>query len=57
MSAFASVMMFGNSIGSCDMFLGVILAVWGLVFIITGDHYDMRNDVIGSIKKKRNKSL
>jgi len=57
MSAFASVMMFGNSIGSCDLFLGVILVVWGLVFIITGDHYDMRNDVIVSIKKKRNKSL
>ena len=52
MSAFCSIMMLGNSIDLFDMFLGFVLLVLGCVFFITGDVYDMRNDVIMSIKGK-----
>ena len=54
MSAFCSIMMLGNSIDLFDMFLGFVLLVLGCVFFITGDGYDMRNDVIVSIKGKCN---
>ena len=57
MSAFCSIMMLGNSMGSCYIFLGIIMLIWGFIFIIKGDFYDMRNDVIVSIRKKRDKSV
>ena len=57
MSAFGSIMMLGNSIGSCDVFLGIIMLIWGFIFIIKGDFYDMRNDVIVSMHKNRDKSV
>ena len=57
MSAFISIMMFGNSMGSCYIFLGIIMLIWGFIFIIKGDFYDMRNDVIVSMHKNRDKSV
>ena len=52
MSTFCTIMVLGNSIGLFDMFLGFVLLVLGCVFFVTGDGYDMRNDVIASIKGK-----
>ena len=49
MSTLISIMVFGNSVGLCHMFLVAILLVWLCVFFITGDGYDMRSDVLASI--------
>lgn len=50
MSALISVIVFGNSIGLCQMFLVAVLLVWLCIFCITGDRYDMRSDVLASIE-------
>ena len=55
MSALFSFIVFGNSIGLFDVFLGSVLLGLGIVFIITVDGYDMRNDVIMSLREKGRK--
>ncbi|MBR4356827.1 MAG: hypothetical protein IKQ00_02785 [Butyrivibrio sp.] len=50
MSALISVIVLGNSIGLCQMFLVAVLLVWLCIFCITGDRYDMRSDVLASIE-------
>ena len=55
MSALFSFIVFGNSIGLFEVFLGSVLLGLGIVFIITVDGYDMRNDVIMSLREKGHK--
>lgn len=55
MSALFSFIVFGNSIGLFEVFLGSVLIGLGIVFIITVDGYDMRNDVIMSLREKGHK--
>ncbi len=53
MSALFSIMMFGESIGIHNMlFFIAILMIWLFVFFITGDSYDMKDDILASMESK-----
>ena len=53
MSALFSIMMFGESIGIHNMlFFIAILLIWLFVFYITGDSYDMKDDILASMESK-----
>ncbi|SCY14777.1 hypothetical protein SAMN02910451_01561 [Butyrivibrio hungatei] len=53
MSALFSIMMFWESIGIHNMlFFIAILMIWLFVFFITGDSYDMKDDILASMESK-----
>ena len=53
MSALFSIMMVGESLGIHKMLLFIaILLIWLFVFYITGDSYDMKDDILASMESK-----
>ena len=48
-----SICLFGNNIGVHDILIGIVLLLFVLfVVVIGGDIYEMRGDILASMKEK-----